>query len=422
MTRTQVAIIGAGFGGLNAARALKGCDVDVTLIDRNNFHTFQPLLYQVATAGLNAADVAHPVRAVFWKQGNVSFRHAAVTGVDWDQRVLSVDEGDPVPFDGLIIAAGAGTNWFGVPGAAEHAFPLYSLADALRLRNHLLAQAEWADRNRDEADPALTWVVVGGGPTGVETAGALAELVTHVLRRDFPGLDLPRRSRIVLIELADALLGSFAPSLRENARATLAKRGVEVLLGEQVASVGPDEVVLASGPRIPTQTVVWAAGVRAGALVDVLGLEQGPGGRIVVDQTLAVPGQPNVYAIGDVALIPGEDGQPLPGVAQVAIQSGIHAAHSVARTFGQAGPAPPFRYKDKGIMATIGRRAAVAQLPSGLKLRGTLGWWAWLGLHLVYLIGFRNRLSVMVNWTWNYFTWDRGPRLILWTERSNRDG
>ncbi len=422
MSRTRVAVVGAGFGGLNAAKTLAHYDVDVTLLDRHNFHTFQPLLYQVATAGLNAADVAHPVRAVFWKQPNVMFRNATVTGVDWDEQVLAVDEGDPVPFDGLILAAGAGTNWFGVPGASEYAFPLYSLADALRLRNHLLAQVEWADQHPEDAEACLTWVVVGGGPTGVETAGALGELVDHVLSKDFPELDLPRRSRILLVELADALLTPFAAKLQDNAKHTLEKRGVEVRLGEQVASVGPAEVELSSDVRIASRTVVWAAGVRANALVDVLGLEQGPGGRIVVDETLGVPGHPNVYAVGDVAVIPGPDGRPLPGVAQVAIQSGRHAAHQVARTFGRAGPAQPFRYKDKGIMATIGRRAAVAQLPSGLKLQGTLGWWSWLLLHLIYLIGFRNRLSVMVNWTWNYFTWDRGPRLILWTDRPGRRG
>ena len=416
----KVAIIGAGFGGLNAARALKGADVEVTLIDRNNFHTFQPLLYQVATSGLNAADVAHPVRGVFWKQPNVTFRNASVTGVDWQEQVLTLDDGDPVAFNGLIVAAGAGTNYFGVPGAAEHSFPLYSLADALTLRNHLLARVEWAHAHPDEAEAALTWVIVGGGPTGVEVAGALAELVHHVLRKDFPGMAIDQRARIVLVELADRLLTPFDPKLSANARRTLEKRNVEVRLDEQVESVAADAVTLAGGERIPAETVVWAAGVRANALVDVLGLEQGPGGRIVVDETLAVPGPPNVYAVGDVALIPDGDGGTLPGVAQVAIQSGRHAAGQLTRTFGRAGHPQPFRYKDKGIMATVGRRAAVAQFPNGFALKGTLGWWSWLVLHLVYLIGFRNRLSVMVNWTWNYFTWDRGPRLILWTDRPRR--
>ena len=412
----KVAIIGAGFGGLNAARALKGTDVEVTLVDRNNFHTFQPLLYQVATSGLNAADVAHPVRSVFWKQPNVSVRNATVTAVDWDDRLLTLDDGDPVAFDGLIVAAGAGTNHFGVAGAAEHSFPLYSLTDALTLRNHLLGRVEWAQAHPADAGAALTWVIVGGGPTGVEVAGALAELVHHVLRKDFPDLDLDHRARIVLVELADRLLTPFAPKLGASARRTLEKRNVEVRLAQQVEAVTPGAVVLAGGEEIPTATVVWAAGVKANGLADVLGVEQGPGGRIVVEPTLAVPGRSDVYAVGDVALIPDGAGGSLPGVAQVAIQSGRHAARQLTRT----GPLEPFRYKDKGIMATIGRRAAVAQFPNGLTLRGTLGWWAWLGLHLLYLIGFRNRLSVMVNWTWNYFTWDRGPRLILWTERPRR--
>jgi len=413
----RVVIIGAGFGGLNAARELKGADVEVTLIDRNNFHTFAPLLYQVATSGLNAADVAHPVRGVFWKQPNVTFRNASVTGVDWEEQVVEVDDGDPVAFDGLIVAAGAGTNFFGVPGAAEHSLPLYSLADALALRNHLLARVEWAHAHPDEADVALTWVIVGGGPTGVEMAGALAELVQHVLRKDFPELDLDRRARIVLVELADRLLTPFVPKLSANARRALEKRSVEVRLDQQVESVAEDAVTLAGGERIPAHTVVWAAGVKASPLAEHLGLPLGPGGRIVVEPTLGVAGHPNVYAIGDVAVIPGEDGRPLPGVAQVAMQSGRHAARQLTRTFGRAGRPEPFHYKNKGIMATIGRRAAVAQFPNGFTLRGTLGWWSWLGLHLVYLIGFRNRLSVMVNWTWNYFTWDRGPRLILWTDR-----
>ncbi len=413
----RIAVIGAGFGGLNAARALKGQPHEVTLIDRHNFHTFQPLLYQVATSGLNAADVAHPVRGVFWKQHNVTFRNASVTGVDWDERVLALDDGDPVAFDGLIVAAGATTNHFGVSGAAEHSYPLYSLADALALRNHLLSRVERATTHPDEAAAALTWVIVGGGPTGVEMAGAMAELVDHVLRKDFPELDLEAHARIVLVELADRLLTPFHEKLSANARDTLEKRGVEVLLDEQVAGVTADDVSLASGARIPTQTVVWAAGVQANPLAHVLGLEQGPGGRIVVEPTLEVPGRPDVYAVGDVALIPDGAGGHLPGVAQVAIQSGRHAAGQLTRTLGKAGSPEPFHYKDKGIMATIGRRAAVAQFPSGFRLRGTLGWWSWLGLHLVYLIGFRNRLSVLVNWTWNYFTWDRGPRLILWNER-----
>ncbi|MET0148906.1 MAG: NAD(P)/FAD-dependent oxidoreductase [Acidimicrobiales bacterium] len=413
----RVVIIGAGFGGLNAARELKGADVEVTLIDRNNFHTFAPLLYQVATSGLNAADVAHPVRGVFWKQPNVTFRNASVTGVDWEEQVVEVDDGDAVAFDGLIIAAGAGTNFFGVPGAAEHSLPLYSLADALALRNHLLARVEWAHAHPDEADAALTWVIVGGGPTGVEMAGALAELVHHVLHKDFPDLDLDRRSRIVLVELADRLLTPFVPKLSANARQALEKRNVEVRLDQQVESVAEDAVTLAGGERIPAHTVVWAAGVKANPLVEHFGLPLGPGGRIVVEPTLGVPGHPNVYAIGDVAVIPGEDGGPLPGVAQVAMQSGRHAARQLTRAFGRTGCPEPFHYKNKGIMATIGRRAAVAQFPNGFTLRGTLGWWSWLVLHLVYLIGFRNRLSVMVNWTWNYFTWDRGPRLILWTDR-----
>jgi NADH dehydrogenase len=425
MTDTpRVVIVGAGFGGLAVARGLAGAAVEVTLVDRHNFHTFLPLLYQVATAGLNAADIAHAVRGIVRGLDNVAFRQATVTAVDWDEHVVRLEEAERLPFDLLVVAPGATAEHFGVPGAAEHGLPLYTLADAAALRNHILERFEAAD-----ADPALvddgvlTFAVVGGGATGVEVAGALAELFGVVLRRDFPRLDTGR-ARIVLLEMGDDLLPAFGPSGRADARATLEDRGVEVRTGAAVAEVTPTRVHLSSGEQLAAHTLIWAAGVKASPLAAALGVEVGRGGRIVVGPGLRIPGRPEAFAIGDVAAIGDGHGGVLPGVAQVAIQSGRHVAAEIRRQI--SGQAPqPFRYVDKGTMATIGRRAAVAEIPvpggGTAHLRGTPGWLAWLGLHLVYLVGFRNRASVLLNWAWNYLTWDRGPRLIFGGS-TRRDG
>ncbi len=421
MTAPHVVIVGAGFGGLAAARKLKGEATDVTGVDRHNFHTFQPLLYQVATAGLNAADVAHSVRAIFQQQSNVSFRQATVGGVDWDRQRLLVElpdgaGSDELPFDHLIVAAGSSTNYFGIDGARDHAFPLYGLGDAVALRNHVLGRFEAADADPAVVDDgALTFVVVGGGPTGVEVAGAFAELFAMVLRKDFPRLGVDR-ARIVLVEMVDTLLPPFSEPSRAHARRELEARGVEVRLGEAVASVTPTCVRFGSGEEVRAHTLVWAAGIQASPLAAARGVGQAAGGRIEGGPDLAVVGRPDPYAVGDVAHMLGggaaEGGEPLPQLAPVAMQSGAHAAGQVLNRLAGR-PTEAFRYHDKGTMATIGRRAAVAELPFGIRLRGTPAWFAWLGLHLVFLIGFRNRVSVLVNWAWNYLTWDRGPRLIL---------
>ena len=410
----RVVVVGAGFGGIALAKELAGSPVEVTLVDRNNFTTFQPLLYQVATSGLNAADVAYAVRGLLRRQPNVRFRQGEVTGVDWETRALLLDDHDPLPFDQLVIAAGATVNWFGVPGADEHGYPLYTLADAIQLRNHVLDRFEASYTHPELVDEgALTVVVVGGGPTGVETAGALAELFAMVFAKDYPGLPISR-ARIVLVELLPHLLPPFHPSSRRHALESLAERNVEVRLGDQVKSVDASSVTLASGEVIPAQTLVWAAGVRANPLADVLGLAQEQGGRIKVDSALRVPGHPGVWAIGDIAAAPDGRGGLLPQLAPVAMQSGRHVARLLRRA-QPAGAPEPFRYRDKGTMATIGRRAAVAELPIGLRLRGGLAWLAWLGLHLLYLSGIRNRVSVLLNWAWSYLTWDRGPRLLIRT-------
>ncbi|MGE0794375.1 MAG: NAD(P)/FAD-dependent oxidoreductase [Acidimicrobiia bacterium] len=417
----RVVIVGAGFGGIDCAKALVEAPVDVTLVDRHNFHTFQPLLYQVATAGLAASDVAYPVRGLFQDAPNVRVRVGEVTGVDWDAGRVALADGAHLAFDHLVVAAGATTNWFGVPGAAEHAFPLYGLADAIRLRNHVIGRFEWVD-----ADPArlgsgaLTFVVLGGGPTGVETAGALVELFGKVLAKDFRGLDVGV-ARVVLVEMGGMVLTPFSPDAQRHALDQLRARGVDVRLGERVTAVDAGSVTLASGEVVPTGTVVWAAGVTANPLAARLGVAQGPGGRIVVTPELRIPAHPDSFVVGDLAAALGPDGRPLPQVAQVAKQSGRYVGRLLARPDGEP-PVRPFRYRDRGAMATIGRNAAVADLPFGIRLTGFVGWVGWLFLHLLYLVGFRNRLSVLVSWAWSYLTWDRGPRLIVEPARDDRPG
>ncbi|HEX6419110.1 MAG TPA: NAD(P)/FAD-dependent oxidoreductase [Acidimicrobiales bacterium] len=416
--RPHVVIVGAGFGGLAVARGLDRAPVEVTLIDRQNFTTFQPLLYQVATSGLNAADVAHPVRGLFHRQRNLRVHRGEVTGVDWERRRVHLADQRDVPFDHLVLAVGAVATWFGVAGAEEHAIPLYTLDDAVTLRNHVLERFEAADADPRRVDRGeLNFVVVGGGPTGVETAGALAELFSVVFRRDYPDLGVGR-ARVVLVEARDALLAPFHTSSRQAALDTLRARQVEVRLGEAVAEVAADHVRFASGEVLPTRTVIWAAGVRAHPVAEALGLPTTRAGRVEVGDDLRVAGFEDVWAVGDVSAPRDHRGaSPLPQVAPVAMQTGAHVARQIRRLL-EGRPTQPFRYRDKGTMATIGRRSAVAELPGRVRLRGTLAWFAWLGLHLLYVAGLRNRLSVLLNWAWAYLTWDRGPRIILRGGRS----
>lgn len=412
MAPPRVVIIGAGFGGLAAAKKLEKCDVEVTIVDQHNYHTFLPLLYQVATAGLNPADVGYPVRGLFRRRRRVLFRQGFVETVDWERRCVVIRDEDDLPFDYLIISAGATANFFAVPGAERFAFPLYTLSDSLRLRNHLLSLVEAAEARPDLiADGILTFVVVGGGPTGVEVAGAIAELMQQVLDKDFHNLDLSV-TRVILVERADSVLTAFDPSLRQYTEETLRRMGVEVRCDTAVARIAPDHVVFTDGTSLSTHMVVWAAGIRAGDVAENLDVARGPAGRITVASDLAIPGHPNAFAIGDIADIDDGSGGRLPQLAQVAIQGGQFVAAQIKREMAGE-PAQEFHYKDKGIMATIGRKAAVAQLAGGAKLKGFFAWLAWLFLHLVYLLGARNRFSVMLNWAWNYLTWDRGPRLIL---------
>ena len=419
-----VVVVGAGFGGLTLARALRKAPVEVLLIDRQNYHTFQPLLYQVATAGLEPEEIAHAVRGIFQRQKNFHFRFGAVVGVDRAARVVRLEDGDRILYDYLVLATGVSTNFFGIDGAEEHSFPLKSLPEAVALRSHIIRQFEKADCDPSLLDQgALTFVVVGGGPTGVEMAGALVELFQMVLRKDFPRLPL-ERARVVLVEASPRLLGAFHETSQGYALRKLARRGVEVRLDEPVVRIDAAAVTLKSGERIPMQTLIWAAGVRTTPLADVLGMEQTRGGRLVVEPDLSVPGDPNVFVIGDMAGSRDEDGHLHPQLAPAAMQGANHVARQIRRRMaGQ--PPTAFRYKNKGVMATIGRNAAVAEFPvllraSDLRSSGFIAWVMWLILHLVLLIGFRNRLNVLINWAWNYFTYDRSARLIMHPPRASK--
>jgi NADH:quinone reductase (non-electrogenic) len=417
----HVVVVGAGFAGLQAVKVLAKITppVRVTLLEQHNYHLFQPLLYQLATGVVQPADIAHPVRGIVRRYRRTSVRMATVSGVDLDAKQVLTEEGARFPYDYLILAVGATTATFGIPGVEEHSFPLKSMPDALVLRAHLLRQFELADNDPSEIEKgALTVVVVGGGPTGVEMAGALHELFKHVLVHDFPDLDV-NQARVVLLEATDHLLAPFHPSSRRHAVDILTKRGVEVLLGQALERATPGEVILKDGTVIPTRTLVWGAGVRAHPLADILGLEQTRGGRIVVGEDLSVPGRPEVFVVGDLAGAPDGKGGLQPQVAQPAIQEARHAALNIEHTL-KGEPRTGFVYKDKGIMATIGRNAAVTELPNGARFKGALAWYMWLALHLAYIIGFRSRVVVLVNWIWSYLTYDRHARIIVAVEPARR--
>ena len=408
-TQPHVVIVGAGFAGLAAATALSTAPVRTTVVDKHNYNTFQPLLYQVATAGLNPGDVAYPVRTYITHHPRVRFRQGTVSGVDLDDRKIRFEDGGELSYDYLIVTTGATTNYFGVAGAEHHSLAIYTLDDALAVRDRIFAQLEKAAA-LGSAHGELTVVVVGGGATGVEMAGALAELRAMALKTTYRELD-PAAERVVLVERLDRLLAAFDERLSRYAAASLIGRGVEVRLNESVAEVGDDKVVLESGDVIPCGLVVWAAGVATTELAQSLDLPRSRGGRIEVGPDLRVPSRPEIFVAGDVAATPDGD-ELLPQLAQPAIQTGTHAGLQVCRLVEGLGT-KAFRYKDKGTMATIGRRSAVAELPGGIRLRGTLAWIAWLALHVFTLIGFRNRLSVLLNWSWRYVSWRRGPRVIV---------
>jgi NADH dehydrogenase len=408
--RPRVVIVGAGFGGLWAARALAHSPAEVLLVDRNNYHTFLPLLYQVAAAELEPEAIAYPVRSTLRKLPNVHFALAEVKEVDLVARVVKTTE-RVIPYDFLILAVGSTSNFFAVPGAAEHAFPLKTLEQGVALRNHILCCFERAVQEPDEQQRQrlLTFTIVGGGPTGVEFAGALAELIHGPIVQDYPTLDF-RQVHVVLLEAMDGLLPGLPGRLRAYALARLRRMGVEVHLQAMVSQLTPEAVHLKDGTVMPTETVVWTAGVRGDPLAQRLGLPTARDGRVVVLPTLQVPSHPEVYVIGDLAYVE-EEGHPLPMMGPVAIQQGESAARNIARQM--AGQAPlPFHYWDRGTMVTIGRNAAVAH-PFRRAFTGFPAWVLWLIFHLFKLIGFRNRLLVLINWAWDYFLYERAVRLIL---------
>jgi NADH dehydrogenase len=407
--RPRVVIVGGGFGGLYAARSLARAPVEVTLVDRRNHHLFQPLLYQVATAALSPSDIAAPLRRILRHQANVEVLLAEVQGIEPAARRVLLDDDDSLAYDYLILASGASHSYFGHDEYAPWAPGLKSIEDAVEIRRRVLTAYERAEREADpvERDAYMTFVVVGGGPTGVELAGALAEIARRTLPGEFTHID-PRRARVLLVEGLDRVLPTYPPSLSASARAQLEKLGVEVRLSARVTRVD-DAGVCVGGERLASHAVMWAAGVQASPLGRALGAPLDRAGRVKVLPDLSVPGAPGLFVIGDLAAVES-DGKPVPGVAPAAIQEGRHTAANIERLVrGQ--PTRPFRYRDKGSIATIGRAAAVADF-GRLRMSGFLAWVAWLVIHILFLIGFRNRLVVLIDWAWAYFTGDRSARLI----------
>jgi NADH dehydrogenase len=412
--RHHVVILGGGFGGLAAARALARKPVRVTLVDRRNHHVFQPLLYQVATAGLSAPDIAAPIRRIVRGYPNVDVMLAEARAIDLGRRAVVLADGE-IAYDSLIVATGATHSYFGHDEWAQHAPGLKTLEDALEIRKGVLLAYERADRETDEARRAqwLTFVVIGAGPTGVEMAGTLAEIARHTLRKDFRHID-PGTARVVLVEAADRVLPPYPPDLSEKARRQLERLGVEVRTDARVTGVDADGVWLGA-ERLAARTVVWAAGVAASPLGRALGAPVDRAGRVPIEADLTLPGHPDVYVIGDLATLQ-QDGRPVPGVAPAAMQMGRHAARNVLRTLDGRGR-QPFHYVDKGSLATIGRKSGVA-LFGRFRMWGFPAWLAWLAVHIFFLIGFRNRFVVMTDWAWSYVTYQRFARLILEVERS----
>jgi NADH dehydrogenase len=406
----HVVIIGGGFAGLDAAKALAGAPVRVTVIDRHNHHVFQPLLYQVATAGLSPGDIASPIRWILRRQRDLRVLLARVERIDLAGRRVHLDGGDAVAYDALIIATGVTHSYFGRDDWAAAAPGLKTLDDALEIRRRVLLAFERAER---ESDPArqrelLTFAIIGGGPTGVELAGALAEIARQALRSEYDAID-PATARILLLEAGPSILPAFPPSLRDAARRSLVRLGVEVREGSAVTQVDPGAVSIGA-ERIGAGTVLWAAGVKASAVGASLGVPLDRAGRVIVQPDLAIPGHPEVFVAGDLAAFTHQTGAQLPGVARVAKQQGVHAARSILRRL-RGEPTAAFRYREYANMATIGRNAAIADF-NWWRVSGYLAWCLWLSVHILFLIGFRNRLSVMLQWAASYMTYQRSVRLI----------
>jgi len=406
----QVVIVGAGFGGLETAQRLANAPVQITLIDRHNYHLFQPLLYQIAIAGLVPSQIAYPLRTIFRRQKNLTFQMGEVTSIDFGARFIR-SNGSVIAYDYLVLAVGGQTNFFGLSGVEENGFQLKSIESATSTRNHLLRMLERASR---EVDPdtrkaLLTFVVVGGGPTGVETAGALAELITHVMAKDYPHMDLSE-VRVLLVEATDRVMPAYPEELRKATMNLLEKKNVEILLNTRLTDYNGRKVTFADGDPIDAHTLIWTAGVRSAEITDRLGVQQAAAGRVRVEPTLQLPQHPEVFVIGDAAYVEDSQHQPLPMLATVAQQEANAAARNL-RNILKGERTEPFQYKDPGLLATIGRNAAVARI-WGLSFSGFIAWVIWVALHIYRLIGFRNRLVVLINWAWDYFFYDNQVRLI----------
>lgn len=406
----HIVIIGAGFGGLEAAKKLSNAPVQITIIDRYNYHLFQPLLYQVAIAGLVPSQIAYPLRTIFRKHKNINFQMGEVSAIDFSGRFVKAN-GSVIAYDYLVLAVGGQTNFFGMSSVEQNGFQLKSVENAVNTRNHLLQIFEEASR---EADPErrralLTFVVIGGGPTGVETAGALAELITHVLAKDYPYMDL-REVRVLLLEAAPSVMMAYPDELREATNKLLRSKNVDIMVNTKLLDYNGRQLTLADASMIDAHTLIWTAGVRSAEITDTLGVQQAGSGRVRVESTLQLPEHPEVFVIGDAAYVEDEKGQPLPMLATVAQQQADAAARNIRNILKGKKP-EPFHYKDPGLLATIGRNAAVARI-WGLSFSGFIAWLIWVGLHIYRLIGFRNRLLVLINWAWDYFFYENQVRLI----------
>ena len=406
----HVVIIGAGFAGLTAAKKLRNAPVRITLVDKNNYHLFQPLLYQIAIAGLVPSQVAYPLRTISRNQKNLTFQMGEVTSIDFEAKYVKLN-GSVIAYDYLILAVGGETNFFGMESVRENGLQLKDIESAVTTRNHLLKMFEKASR---EADPEkrksmLTFVVVGGGPTGVETSGALAELISHVMRKEYPTLDI-REARVVLLEAGEALIASYPDELRKATLRLLKRKNVEVMFNAKLTDYNGQRVTLADGTEIKSNTLIWTAGVKASGITSRLGVQVAGLGRVRAEATLQLPGHPEVYVLGDAAYLENGNGQPLPMLSTVAIQQGNAGANNIMHAINGV-KQKPFHYKDPGLLATIGRNAAVARI-WGLSFSGLIAWLIWVGLHIYRIIGFRNRLVVLINWAWDYFFYDNQARLI----------
>ena len=410
----HVVILGAGFAGIGALKKLRNANVRITIVDKRDYHTFQPLLYQVATDELEPTEVGFPIRELLHHHQNITFHQAAVKSVDLSKRqVVMTDSGSPLQYDYLVLALGAIVNFFHTPGADQYALPLYTMDDAIRLKEHILKTLEAVDRNPALMDDgALNFCVVGGGATGVELAGALVELLRAEFKKDYPNLPV-EHAQVLLYEHSPELLGTFAPKLETYARKALEERGVKVHTGTGVSKIGPASIDLSTGATVKTHTTVWAAGLQANPIVSSLGVELVHGGRIPVGPDLQVKDHPGVFAIGDIAaMTDGKTGQLLPGLGATALQAGRHVGETIKCLLESKQP-EPFKYLNKGMMAQVGRGAAVVELPTGGTMTGHLAWLAWLGVHLALLNGAEEKASVFVDWGWSFLTHRRGKRIIL---------